>query len=1226
MLVEEKDLIPFATSKLPGGKWLVFAAHADDETFGMGGSLLLAKQQHISVTLVTLTDGQKTASVGANGDVIQTVNSKKQQAANSLVLENRICLGEKKRGLGISSELTSKIEKIIQTEKPDHIFIPSPMELHPDHRLSSEVVFQAINNVAIKVDVFCYEITVQSQINLLIDTSSVIDEKKSLLSKYKSQTALHTSLDIVLALDKARTYTLPAEVSYAEGFARLEVGNQGSLSEQLYKQLLPFWQTTQKGKLPLVSIIVRTKDRPELLKRAVQSILEQMYTNIELLIVNDGGSEVVIDETELKRCLTQFRLINLEHNVGRAGAANAGLKEFKGDFAMFLDDDDCIDSNHIINLIRIIQENNVEAAYSGVRTDSGQLFNHKYDKYHLYAGNYIPIHALVFSKKLIQQGCCFDEQFTVYEDWDFWLQMSQKTDFYHSDLVTATYFSSGNSNVGINADPSIDYNYRLKIYNKWVKIWTPELLNKILLSMHNRFQEKSSLLDESGRIQQQQQQTLQHNSAIIAALEQSIQQNQKTQSLSEFHTNNLEAKINALEIHIEALNGHISASQEHINASQKHINNLQEIIYYLENNGLVNRFQRVLSKLKQYLVKLVLNHPKLKFIAHFREYIRHHPKGLSRGFNILRKNGVKGFYMRLKQLVIGDFVNNPLVVKKNIHNINNTGYQYSVPILTPEIKLEICHFESTPLISIIMPVYNVEPQWLIKAIDSVNEQWYKNWELCIVDDASSNQDTLACLRDIKNKKIKIKLLKNNINISAASNKALTLTSGEYIALMDHDDELSPDALYEVVKKINDEAAEFIYSDEDKIDLEGNFCEPHFKADYSPDMIFSTNYMSHLGVIKKDLIDQVNGFTQGLEGAQDYDLYLKVLEKTENISHVSKVLYHWRKIPGSTASDFGHKSYAHAAGKQSIMHAIKRRSIDAQVLDGESPGTYRVKRAVLIKPLVSIIIPFKDKPELLKLCIESILKKSTYQNFQIIGISNNSSEKNTFEEMERLSSLDKRISFYEYNVAFNYSKINNYAVNNYAKGDYIILLNNDIEIITEDWIEELLSFAQRKDIGAVGAKLYYPNDSIQHAGVIVGINGVAAHSHKCYPRDSLGYFCRIQLIQNISAVTAACLMVSKAKYNEVNGLNEKNLKIAFNDVDFCLRLREKKYLNIYTPYCEAYHHESISRGAEDSPIKQQRFQEEIDYMKKIHSKALAKDPYYNDNLTLIREDFSLKNNT
>ena len=554
-------------------------------------------------------------------------------------------------------------------------------------------------------------------------------------------------------------------------------------------------------------------------------------------------------------------------------------------------------------------------------------------------------------------------------------------------------------------------------------------------------------------------------------------------------------------------------------------------------------------------------------------------------------------------------------------------YRYKKPRLTKKIKKEIECFTFHPPISVAMPVYNVDAKWLQLAINSLKKQWYPYWELCIADDASSKKETVDFLTSINDPQIKIVYLKENVNISEATNAALELASGDYIALMDNDDELTVDAFYEVVKVINRSNAEFIYSDEDKLELDGSYADPHFKPDFAPDMFLSQNYLSHLGVVKKSLIDEVGGWTVSLEGAQDYDLYLKVLELTNKIVHIPKVLYHWRKLPGSTAAEFSDKSYAQEAGIKALEHAMKRRNIAAKVESGKYPGTHRVKYHITDDPLISIIIPFKDKSELLDMCINSILDKSTYQNYEIIGISNNSEEAETFEMMEKLKAKDGRVFFYEHNVPFNYSEINNHAVHEYAKGEHLVLLNNDIEIISHEWLESMLEFSQQNNIGAVGAKLYYPDDTIQHAGVIIGIGGVGGHSHKYFERSAIGYFSRLNIVQNFSAVTAACLMVKKTIFDELQGLNEKDLKIAFNDVDFCLRIGEAGYQNVYTPYCEAYHHESISRGEDDNPEKVARFNSEVDYMLERHNKILnAGDPYYNPNLTLTDENFTIRKST
>jgi len=639
---------------------------------------------------------------------------------------------------------------------------------------------------------------------------------------------------------------------------------------------------------------------------------------------------------------------------------------------------------------------------------------------------------------------------------------------------------------------------------------------------------------------------------------------------------------------------------------------LQEKNRYIQNQDAqiqhwhnVAQSLRVKNRIKRVIKKVI---PKKLWII--LKYLRHNPSSIRQGLHILKTQGFRTLLQKIKKV--------DTLPKGRLVN----SYTYVEPDLTKQVKDELRNLSRKPLISIIMPVYNVDPKWLELAVKSIEQQWYENWELCIVDDKSSNKETLQYLKKLKHPKIKVKFSEVNGNISVASNEALKVASGEFVALMDNDDELTPDALYEVIKAINTQDAEFIYSDEDKLDMDGTFCDPHFKPDYAPDMFLSQNYMSHLGVIKKELIDKVDGFTVGLEGAQDYDLYLKVLEYTDKVYHIQKVLYHWRKIPRSTAAKFGEKLYAQEAGVKALQNAMRRRGIAAKVHNGKHPGTYRVKYKIKDTPLVSITIPFKDKPELLRMCIESILEKTTYKNFEVIGISNNSEKQGTFDEMKRLESLDERIKFYKYNVPFNYSDINNHAVRTYAKGEQILLLNNDIEIITPEWIEAMLEFSQREDVGVVGAKLYYPNDTLQHAGVIIGIGGIAGHSHKHFLRSDAGYFSRLDLVQNLSAVTAACFMVKRHIFEEVDGLNEDELKIVFNDVDFCLRVQDKGYLNLFTPYCEAYHHESISRGFEDTVEKQDRFNTEIIYMQKRHKSILENgDPYYNPNLTLSKEDFS-----
>jgi len=530
-----------------------------------------------------------------------------------------------------------------------------------------------------------------------------------------------------------------------------------------------------------------------------------------------------------------------------------------------------------------------------------------------------------------------------------------------------------------------------------------------------------------------------------------------------------------------------------------------------------------------------------------------------------------------------------------------------------------------PLISILTPTYNTEEKYLIEMLESVLAQTYTNWELCIADDASTNETTLTILKEYesKYKNIKIVYRKQNGHISQASNSALSLASGEYIALLDHDDTLSPNALYEMAKKLNeDKNLKFIYSDEDKIDDKSQRFNPHFKSGWNPDMLFSQNYICHFTLLQKDIVEKIGGFREGYEGSQDYDLFLrytKVVNENE-IARVEKILYHWRAIEGSTALGSHEKNYTHEAGLKALKGYFKDQK-GVQVHDGLMPNTYKVSYSIPFPaPLISLLIPTRDGYELIKKCIDSILTLTDYQNYEIIILDNQTTCTKTLDYFNSLKKNDK-IRVLQYSHPFNYSAINNFGVE-HAKGEIIGLINNDIEVINKEWLSEMVSQAIRKEIGAVGAKLYYPNNTIQHGGVILGIGGVAGHAHKYLHKRDPGYFSRLTIVHNLSAITGACLIVEKKLYQEAGGLNEENLAIAFNDVDFCLKLLHRGYHNLWTPYAELYHHESVSRGAEDNSEKIKRFNTEIAYMKERWLTSLQEDNSYNTNLTKVHENFGL----
>ena len=542
-----------------------------------------------------------------------------------------------------------------------------------------------------------------------------------------------------------------------------------------------------------------------------------------------------------------------------------------------------------------------------------------------------------------------------------------------------------------------------------------------------------------------------------------------------------------------------------------------------------------------------------------------------------------------------------------------------------QAREDISNFKLQPLISIVVPVYNTDPEYLIPMIRSVQAQIYSNWQLCLVDDASPKSYLKPILEHEASQDERISIQINEVNqgISLTTNDAIALAKGDYIGLLDHDDELSIDALFENVKAINEfPDVGLLYSDEDKMDLESQRLEPFFKPDYSPDLLQTNNYICHFTVIKKAIINDIGGFREGLDGSQDHDIIMRSIDKSERVIHIPKILYHWRKIPGSTAVVYDSKSYAWEAGRKATENLLQKKETGVRVEFGSLKGTYRVFREIQGEPLISIVIPFKDKPELLDACLDSILNRSTYDNFEIIGVSNNSEEDLTFARMQYFQKLDNRIRFVEKNVPFNFSEICNYGVEQ-SKGEYIVLLNNDIEIISPDWIQRLLEHAQRPGIGAVGGKLLYPDGRIQHAGVVVGMVGAAGHPHKYFPDNHIGYHGRLHMVYNVSAVTGAMLMVSKQKYQEVGGLDQTHLAVAYNDVDFCLKLLQRGYTNLFTPHCKATHYESISRGYEDNEEKLQRFEREQKHFLDTWKDFIQDgDPYYNPNLSLDNEYFSL----
>lgn len=536
-------------------------------------------------------------------------------------------------------------------------------------------------------------------------------------------------------------------------------------------------------------------------------------------------------------------------------------------------------------------------------------------------------------------------------------------------------------------------------------------------------------------------------------------------------------------------------------------------------------------------------------------------------------------------------------------------------------------FAYQPKISIVIPLYKTPLNYLEELIASVKAQSYQNWELCLSDGSGVNSPLTNVLKryEARDKRIKVVYNDNALQISDNTNAALKVATGDYIAFADHDDLLAPNALYECVYALNeDQTIDALYTDEDKVDMEGKeHFMPHFKSDFNIDMLCSVNYICHLFVVKREIFEKVGLLNHEFDGAQDYDFVLRCAEVCSNIKHIPKILYHWRAHKDSTAENPESKNYAFEAGARAIQAHYDRVGIAATVEETIHKGIYRSRYILQEKPLISIVIPNKDHIDDLNKCIMSIEEKSSYKNYEFIIVENNSTEEKTFEYYKKLEQHCPRAKVvYWKGKGFNYPSINNYGVEQ-ANGEYILFLNNDTEIINENCLEELLGYCMREDVGAVGARLYFEDGTIQHAGVIVGLGGVAGHTFVGFPHDTLGYFGRAQMAQDYSAVTAACIMIKKSVFEEVQGFDER-YAVAFNDVDLCMKIRQAGYLIVYNPYAELNHYESKSRGYEDSEEKVKRFNSEVDLFKSIWGDFLEKgDPYYNSNLTLDNCDFSLK---
>ena len=976
---------------------------------------------------------------------------------------------------------------------------------------------------------------------------------------------------------------------------------------------------------PLVSVMIPYYNCEQYIAETIASVEAQHYPNIEIIIVDDGSrEESAAFLAGLLESKPSIRL-SAQNNQGVAAARNHAARLAKGEYFLFLDADDQILPDYIQKSVAVLESNPdcklvyPLAEFFDAKEGTWQLPPYEGIK-SLLTGNRIPT-ASIHRAADFNALAGFDENFATHEDWDFWIRLlSGGGKVYQIPEVLFRYRKRRD---GSSLIDQLERNTDL-IREDWQHIY--EKHRSLFLQHHlgywdhiQTLAQNLQLAADNARLQKQNEAELEHNRQLQADLSQALQ-------------------------HADFLQQQSADLYRQLDDFQQEKHKLEQTIAEL------NSQNTILSQLLQHEIKNLAKYKGLWTVKAFKPVIKTEQAISSanryrKAFRKLanEKGSIGKAYQHLRRIykshdlrTVKLFLRTGEAVavkdKDSFDIADRSTYQEWIkqndtrtPHQFEDMRRQMAEFTHRPKISVLMPVYNVDVKWLQMAIDSVCTQLYENWELCIADDASPNTDIRPLLEKYaaSDERIKVVFREKNGHISENSNSALELCSGEWTALMDHDDLLPEHALFEVAKvlQIQPDAA-LIYSDEDKVDENGLRFMPHFKSDFNLDLLYSQNYISHLGVYRTDIAKEIGGFRKGLEGSQDYDFLLRYLLKVDQskVVHIPKILYHWRAIEGSTALASGEKSYTTEAGVKALQHYFAERGDDVTVSRGKADNLYRVKWHWQETPLVSLIIPTRNGYAITKQAIDSILNKTLYQNYEILLVDNNSDDPHALAYFDEIAQHEK-VTLLRYPYPFNYSAINNFAAQ-YAKGSIIGLINNDVEVINGEWLGEMVSQAQRPDIGCVGAMLYYPNDIIQHAGVIIGIGSVAGHAHKYFARNHPGYFSRLYVSQNLMAVTAACLLVRKAVFDEVGSLNEQDLTVAFNDVDFCLKVHKAGYRNLWTPYAELYHHESISRGHEDNPEKRARFQREIDYMIRTWQTDTLQDPYYNPNLTLQHDGFSI----
>ncbi|GAB2743039.1 hypothetical protein GCM10027019_23150 [Melaminivora jejuensis] len=1297
MHISEADITPYQASPVPAARAvLVFAPHPDDEIFGCGGALALHVRAGHPVHVVLLTDGghqeghqesdqQGEEQPGAGADYAATRLQESRQAAQLLGLAPPVCWGLADRSVHYDEALVQRMLDTVAELQADVIYAPSPWELHPDHRATCLAALETVRRLGAAgtadtavgggaPTLYLYEVSAPLRPNRLVDISPVWQAKQAAMQAFASQEANLPYASFIGALNRFRALTLHPAAAQAEAFECVSAQQLHSggrlLIENERERLLARGVAVLPQDAPLVSVIVRSMGRPTL-AQTLSSIALQTYSHLEIVLVDAAGDG--LPGADLQGLSVPVQRVSTGQRLPRAEAANAGLRAARGEYLIFLDDDDWFYPDHIAKLVLASRRSPAfRAMHTAIECvdetgqPQGEIFDFPYAEGELRYGNFLPIHSVLFQRALLDEGCAFDPAFDLYEDWDFWLQVEQRTPFGFVPGVSAAYRIQAGSGEGVQTDPQRSRNATAQLYAKWQVLQAPQTFSELI----GRAVERRALLRQLGRSGREQQELLQQlnkqQRAALDAQQAADQARQDAHQLRQAHDQACAGRDESLqdlrrawaeqaatkaawaEEHVqrEKAQSLSAALQEELRLTREHANNLQASLTrtqqaldttHLQNGGLQQEMSALLASRSWRWTK-----PMRQAIRGARAVRTARNRGMgfralaSRTLQVWRNEGLAGVRLRV-QRILQPAAHRPA-------GLGASGGTAAAPVPSSrdyaawvvahdtlgaeELALLQRQYEqlsARPLISIIMPVYGPQDDDLLRAIASVRAQVYPHWELCICDDTSPDERTRELLRAqaAEEPRIRLAFHEHNQHISAASNTAIALAQGDWIAFLDQDDELRPHTLLSVAQALQQHPqARVLYSDEDKIDGQGRRFDPYFKPDFNLGLLRSHNYMCHFAVYQHALMRELGGLRKGFEGAQDYDMVLRAIDAVprEAVIHIPRILYHWRTAVGSTASGHGNKSYAFKAGQRALREHLQRRGLSGDIIEAaEAPGMYRVTwQRPQPAPLVSIVIPTRNGHAILRQCLDS-LRQTAYPHYEVIVVDNGSDEPATLELLaERSRSGQIRVQ--RDDSPFNFSALNNRAVQQAARGEFVLLMNNDIEITHPEWLDEMVGPAMEPGVGCVGARLWYPDGRVQHAGVIM-VCGVAGHGHKLLHRGQHGYMGRAVLAQDFVAVTAACLLVRRSIYDEVGGLDE-SLAVAFNDVDFCLKVHQAGYRNHWTPYAELIHHESVTRGYEDTPEKQQRFKGEIDTLQSRWAALIARDPCYSPNLTAHAEDFSL----